>query len=91
MIKIRSGIFETNSSMVHAICICTEEDYKRFVHGELIYDRYNEELVDPPKDEDEGRYWDYDEYGGDMEIGFERYTAPGGEKIVAMYYYGYDY
>lgn len=30
MIQIRRGVFETNSSSTHSICICTEEKYKNW-------------------------------------------------------------
>lgn len=35
MIQIRSGIFETNSSSVHAMVLCTEEEYWKFAIGAL--------------------------------------------------------
>lgn len=34
--QIRKGVFETNSSSVHAICIATEDEYK--VSDELFFD-----------------------------------------------------
>ena len=34
--QIRKGVFETNSSSVHAICIATEDEYKVF--DELFFD-----------------------------------------------------
>lgn len=43
--RIRCGVFETNSSSTHSICICTKEDYDKWKNGEMLYDRYNEELV----------------------------------------------
>lgn len=35
-VQIRKGVFETNSSSVHAICIATEDEYK--VSDELFFD-----------------------------------------------------
>ena len=33
----RDGVFETNSSSVHSICICSESDYQDFVHENGVY------------------------------------------------------
>lgn len=48
MITIRRGTFETNSSSTHSICICTKDNYDKWVNGELYlnesgswYDRDN--------------------------------------------------
>lgn len=38
MLQIRNGIFETNSSSVHSITICPENDYNKWVNGELYID-----------------------------------------------------
>lgn len=37
MIKIRNGCFETNSSSSHALVFCTEDTWKNFLSGNLIY------------------------------------------------------
>lgn len=44
-ILIRRGVFETNSSSVHSITICSKDDYSEWENGNLVYDRYNECLV----------------------------------------------
>ena len=36
--SIRKGVFETNSSSTHSITICTSEEYKKFLNGELYVD-----------------------------------------------------
>ena len=45
MITIRQNTFETNSSSTHSICICTKDQYNKWVHGELFlnesYDKDN--------------------------------------------------
>jgi len=36
MYTIRLGIFETNSSSSHSLTLCTEEEYQKFLKGELV-------------------------------------------------------
>lgn len=36
--SIRKGVWETNSSLTHSITICTSEEYKKFLNGELYVD-----------------------------------------------------
>ena len=45
MIQIRNNIFETNSSSVHSITLCPEDEFKKWKNGELLFDRYNDELI----------------------------------------------
>lgn len=92
--QIRCGVFETNSSSTHSICICTKEDYDKWKNGEMLYDCYAEELVslddaaaiDP---HDLQTYKDYcDDY--DNEHYCTTFTTPSGDKMVAFGIYGYD-
>lgn len=46
MKQIRRGVFETNSSSVHTLTICTENDYNKWVSGELMLDTYNDKLIE---------------------------------------------
>lgn len=85
MINIRANTFETNSSSTHSITICTEEEYNKFVNGELGID-WDDRLV--PKEEAE---YDFDTYGEGYEWYEEHYTSPSGDKIVAFGYYGNAY
>lgn len=41
MIKIRYGVFETNSSSVHSLILCSDEEYKAFEQHQLYYNRWN--------------------------------------------------
>lgn len=96
MRKVRRAIFETNSSTVHSLCIVTEDDFNKFKDGELVYDRWNGELVDASKvnlDEDEDdQYWTEDEYGGKyFSVDYHAFTTPSGDNMVAMCYYGNEY
>ena len=42
MIKIRYGVFETNSSSVHSLIMCSNNEYQKFVDNELLYDYWND-------------------------------------------------
>ncbi|MBO7697261.1 MAG: hypothetical protein J6Y28_04050 [Acholeplasmatales bacterium] len=42
---IRAGVFETNSSSTHSICICTEEEFDKWKNGELYYDDYSGKII----------------------------------------------
>lgn len=39
--QIRRGVFETNSSSVHSITMCSDDEYKRWESGEAYIQRYN--------------------------------------------------
>lgn len=39
MLQIRQNIFETNSSSVHCMTICDNEDFEKWKNGELLYDK----------------------------------------------------
>lgn len=44
--QIRRGVFETNSSSTHSLVMCSKEEYDRWEKGELMFDRYNDVLVE---------------------------------------------
>ncbi len=45
MKKVRSGIFETNSSSTHSLTIVSKEDFEKWKRGELVFNRWDDELV----------------------------------------------
>ena len=47
--QIRRKVFETNSSSVHTLTICSKKEYEAWKRGELLYDRWSETLVSPIK------------------------------------------
>lgn len=53
--QIRRGAFETNSSSVHSITMCTGEEYSKWVNEEILYwteeDRFGtrEEIIEEMK------------------------------------------
>lgn len=46
MRQVRHGVFETNSSSTHSLTICTEEEFNKWTNGELMFDTYDEKLVE---------------------------------------------
>ena len=47
MIQIRNGVFETNSSSTHSLCICTEDEFQNWVNGKMFLDYYGGKLIYP--------------------------------------------
>lgn len=94
--QVRRGVFETNSSSVHSITMCSESDFDRWVNGELLYDRWYYCLVEKDKVEqdEENQYLTYDQFNDwdyiEYETFHESYTTPNGEKVIAFGYYGHD-
>ena len=94
MRKVRPGIFETNSSMTHALCICTPEEWKKFKDGELLWDRYRNKMkeeIDPFEDDDDD-FWSFEQWEDNewFETFSEKATLTNGQKVVVFGYYGHD-
>lgn len=45
MISIRRGVFETNSSSTHSISITSEEEYVKWINGELLFNESEQAFV----------------------------------------------
>ena len=98
--SIRIGVFETNSSSTHSLCIVSQEDYNKWKKGELIFDRNNETLItiDEMQSHKNDRYFDEDDYqtkesyfDNNLEEYEERYTTKSGDNIVVFGKYGCEY
>lgn len=96
---IRRNTFETNSSSTHSLTMCTQDEYEKWKNGELVFDRWGEELVSPEHKDSEDDYYDkdhvtyeefFDIYGEDYETYHYTYKTPNGEEVVAFGYYGYN-
>lgn len=99
---IRRGMFETNSSSVHSLTMCSDDEYSKWKNGEAYFDRYARQIVESTEEiekerENNGRYseyltydefWDYDCIS--LTKFDEPYTTPNGETVHAFGYYGYD-
>ena len=42
--QIRRGVFETNSSSVHSLTMCSGEEYKKWKNGEVLYWSYEDKF-----------------------------------------------
>lgn len=95
MKQIRRNVFETNSSSVHSITMCSLEDYEKWKRGELVYD-YRDECLDEIKNvEDLKRPLTYDEfwedYAYDYNTFYKECKTKNGDTVVAFGYHGNDY
>ena len=100
MKQIRRNVFETNSSSTHSITMCMKSDYDKWVAGELVWNRWGDELVPitptvkESMDADEREYLTYEQFNDwdylDYETFKDEYTTPNGEKVISFGYYGYD-
>lgn len=73
MFAIRKGVFETNSSSVHAMCICKEDDYNKWAEGNCYIDFlegkiYTEEELRKDFEEDNPPVEDFDEWRLENEL-----------------------
>lgn len=100
MIKIRRGVFETNSSSTHSMTMCSRKEYDEWRSGKRVYDYDKEELIliDALSDEehdliDVERYFTYNGYNDyvspDYELFENSYMTETGEEVFAFGYYGY--
>jgi len=91
-INIRKNVFETNSSSVHSLCICTEKEFDAWKKGELYYNYWDDEFTKNPVDkwnEDNQTYEGFFEESW-LETYEEHFTTPSGDKMVAFGRYGRD-
>lgn len=89
-IQIRKGVFETNSSSVHSLTMCMDDEYQKWKDGLIVYDKWEEQFR--PLDQKDDDCYSFDEYWEsiDNETFHETFKTPNGEKIHAFGYYGYD-
>ena len=100
MIQIRQGVFETNSSSVHALSICTQEEWDKLKSGEYLVNEWSiDQIIDAndPKaindpDSWRDRYITYEELYDRSEYEFfaRHFKTPSGDEMVAWGYYGHD-
>ena len=91
-IQVRCGVFETNSSNIHALVICTKAEYEAFQDGRMLFDRWKYEFVSlKEKNDDTCDYDGFQEYGNECgETYCKQFTTPSGDEMVAFGYYGHD-
>lgn len=102
---IRRSCFETNSSSVHSITMCSHDDWDKWIDEEMVWDRDTEKLVEiSPEIEDyinqsknglqSWRYLSWEQFNDYAYLPFETYheeyyTAKG-EIVHAFGYHGMD-
>ncbi len=89
---IRRGVFETNSSSTHSLCIASKEDFKKWQNGELVYDLCSDELVPIEEAEYPEETRTYEEFTDDeyLEYFEQSYITKSGDEIVVFGKYGYN-
>lgn len=94
---IRRGVFETNSSSVHSLTMCSDEEWKAWERGEITYDWLNDKFIinseDIAVDDDlyiSFEYFTHNYYHAGYELYKQEYTTNSGEIIHAFGYYGHD-
>ena len=45
MYQIRHGVFETNSSSTHSLCICTEDEFTDFKGNKAVWNKNNNKIT----------------------------------------------
>ena len=95
--QIRLGVFETNSSSSHTLCIVPKKELERWKNGELLFDSWKDELVEASsvnlEEDEENQFQTYEEWREDeyLEIFVKHYETESGEEIVAFGKYGMQY
>ena len=100
MKQIRRNVFETNSSSTHSITMCMKSEFDKWVAGELVWDKWVDELlpITPEIQEDMAKkyshYLTYEQFNDWDYVPHETfeysYTTPSGEQVISFGYYGYD-
>lgn len=102
MKQVRQSVFETNSSSVHSLTMCSGQQMQDWKDGKTFYHKYGRkdwEVATPrlldmdPEDRMEGEeLYAYDEFWDNLYEGYEgfedSYTTPNGETVYAFGYYG---
>jgi hypothetical protein len=101
MKQIRGNVFETNSSSTHSITMCMKSDYDKWVAGELVWDRWDENLVEitpeikASMENDDGDYLTYEQFNDYEYIEYETFRTtfktPNNEEVISFGYYGESY
>ena len=74
MIQIRQNIFETNSSSVHSITLCSEDEFQKWKNGEIFFDRCKEKFLtlkeaeEVKKEQERERERLIEQYGNDYDF-----------------------
>lgn len=95
--QVRLGVWETNSSSTHTLCIVPKKELERWKNGELLFDSWKDELVETSsvnlEEDEENQFQTYEEWREDEYLEFfeRKYTSESGDEIVAFGKYGMQY
>lgn len=95
-VQIRKSVFETNSSSVHTMTICSENKFNDWVEGKLLYSYFDDSFIEPGEMREETAkdygYQTYEEFLSveDLDTFVQHYVTESGDKIVAFGVYGYN-
>ena len=93
MIKVRIGAFETNSSSVHTLVLCSDADYKALHEGKAMIDTFNDTVVPfdaVEKAQNKLRYETLDEFWDTELETYEETEKIDGVIVHAIGKYGHD-
>ena len=85
--QVRIGVFETNSSSTHVLCICSQQQYNDWIAGKFLYDRWhqkfvpNEPMTDEQKEEIIKEY--YNEHKQNFWKDYENITPEEKAELIA--------
>lgn len=80
--QVRLNVFETNSSMTHALTMCTDSEYRKWQNDEVYWQRWSDDFItvkEAKKEFVDSDYTDFDEWRRDEGL------------ITYDEFYDYDY
>lgn len=67
--QVRLGVFETNSSMTHALTMCTDSEYRKWQNDEVYWRKWSDDFITVEEAKEEFKLdsycTDFDEYRRD--------------------------
>ena len=93
MIQIRTCVFETNSSSVHSLVLCSDAEYKALKREKAMIDTWNDTVVPfdaVEKAQNKYRYETLDEFLTTRLETFEETRKIGRAIVHAIGKYGFD-
>lgn len=84
--QIRANVFETNSSSVHSLTICSQQDFEKWERGELYFDGWTDKFLEPSKANGAEIYKEHD-YG---KISYDKHIFKKPNDYFEYYGNNYD-
>ena len=85
MKQVRHGVFETNSSSTHSLTICSREEFDKWVKGELIFDSWNDCILEYKKLSNEEKEDAKDEYNSKKLTYWKDWEQLSEEEVKSWY------